>query len=258
MPTADMPVQLSLLALAGLLAGYINSVAGAGSLLTLPALIFTGLDAGSANATNRVAVLFQNAAAMVAFHRSGRGAIRNALVLAIPAGAAGIAGAVVASHTPDAVLRLCIAAAMVVFLVLSVVPHPAPAAPLGDGAAARRPDAKSVVAFLAIGFYAGFLQAGVGILILLYMSLVQRMTLVFANAIKVVVILLLAAVALVTFGWQGVAIDPLRGLVLAVATTTGGYLGAMATVRRGEKFVRGVLVVAVVGSVIKLAWDTFA
>ncbi|MFW5875137.1 MAG: sulfite exporter TauE/SafE family protein [Myxococcota bacterium] len=258
MPTADIPVQLSLLALAGLLAGYINSVAGAGSLLTLPALIFTGLDAGSANATNRVAVLFQNAAAMVAFHRSGRGAIRHALVLAIPAGAAAVAGTVVASLTPDDVLRLCIAVAMVVFLVLSLVPRPAPTAPAGDATEARRPDAKTVLAFVAIGFYAGFLQAGVGILLLLYMSLVQRMHLVFANGIKVVVILLLAAVALVTFAWQGVAIDALRGLVLAVATTTGGYLGAMATIRRGEKFVRGVLFVAVAGSVVKLAWDTFA
>ena len=65
-------VQLAVLAVAGLAAGYINAVAGAGSLLTLPALIFTGLDAPAANATNRIAVLFQNAAAIVALRRATR------------------------------------------------------------------------------------------------------------------------------------------------------------------------------------------
>lgn len=253
---AETTVQLSLLAVAGLAAGYINSVAGAGSLLTLPALIFTGLDAGSANATNRVAVLFQNAAAVLAYHRAGRGAVRRSAAIVVPTTAAGIAGAVVAAHTPDRVLRLCIAAAMVVFLVLSLVPRPAPDTAPAEGAGAPELDAKTVIAFVAIGFYAGFLQAGVGILILLYMSLVARIDLVSANAIKVVVILALAAAALAAFVWQGVAIDPLRGLVLAAATTAGGYLGAVATMRRGEKFVRVVLVVAVVASVIKLAWDT--
>ena len=87
-------VEVVLLALAGLLAGYVNSIAGAGSLLTLPALIFTGLDAVAANATNRVAVLFQNVAAIVAFGRAGHGKpSRAALWLSLPAIATSALGA---------------------------------------------------------------------------------------------------------------------------------------------------------------------
>ncbi|MFW6049717.1 MAG: sulfite exporter TauE/SafE family protein [Myxococcota bacterium] len=258
MEAADPVLQLSLLALAGLAAGYINSVAGAGSLLTLPALIFTGLDAGAANATNRIAVLFQNAAAVVAFHRAGRGAVRPGLVMAVPATLAGVAGAVAAAHTPDHILQLCIAAAMLVFLVLSLVPRQRAGTDAVRAAAERPVDAGALLAFLAIGFYAGFLQAGVGILILLYMSLVQGVGLVKANAVKVVVILVLTSAALGAFVWQGVEIDALRGLVLAAATTGGGYLGAVATMRRGERFVRVVLVTVVVASVTKLAWDALA
>jgi uncharacterized protein len=250
----DTVVQLVLLAVAGLVAGYINSIAGAGSLLTLPALIFTGLDAVSANATNRVAVLFQNAAAVVAFQRAGRGAIRQGLVLAAPSGVGAVAGAWVASHMTDAQLRVCIAVAMVIFLVLSLIPRPASAA-AGASPTALRLNGASILGFAAIGFYAGFLQAGVGILILLYLALGHRVDFVSGNAIKVVMVLLLAAAALVVFVVEGVPIDPLRGLVLAVATTLGGYLGATAAMRRGERFVRVVLVAAVLASVAKLAWD---
>jgi uncharacterized protein len=250
----DPAVQLVLLAVAGVAAGYINSVAGAGSLLTLPALIFTGLDAVSANATNRVAVVFQNMAAVVTYHRAGRGSIRQGLALSIPGAVGAVGGAVLASHMTDAQLRLAIAIAMVVFLVLSLLPRPA-AASAGASPTGIRTNAKAFAGFVAIGFYAGFLQAGVGILILLYLAFAHGVDFVTGNAIKVVLVLLLAVASLAVFVAGDVPIDPLRGLVLAASTTLGGYLGASAAIRRGEAFVRTLLVLAVLGSVAKLAWD---
>jgi uncharacterized protein len=250
----DPSLQIALLAVAGVAAGYINTVAGAGSLLTLPALIFTGLDAVSANATNRVAVLFQSGAAVVTFERAGRGAIRQGTLLAVPAGLGAVAGSYLASQLTDAQLRLCIAVAMVVFLVLTLIPRPPTAAMHAPG----RPLQLSwltLVGFAGIGFYAGFLQAGAGVLVLLYLSLVHRVDMVSGNAIKSVLFFLVTVAAIIVFVTEGVSIDPLRGFVLAGATTLGGYLGATATLRRGETFVRIVLVAVVLASVAKLAWD---
>jgi hypothetical protein len=248
------------LALAGLAAGYINAVAGAGSLLTLPALIFTGLDAVSANATNRVAVLFQTAAAAFAYRRGGvRDAGKRASLLAAPGVLAAAVGAWVSTVVGEHVMRLCIAGAMLVFLTLTLVPQRR-AEGSSDTQAKDPPEPPRVTAsmalgFAAIGLYAGFLQAGVGILILLYLGRVHGSSLVAANAVKVVFILWLTMAALGIFVWRQAGIDPVRGLALAGSTTVGGYLGARATLRRGERFVRGVLVAAVLASVVKLGWD---
>jgi len=253
------PAALSLIVLflAGLAAGYVNSVAGGGSLLTLPALIFTGLDPSVANATNRIAVLFQNAAAIVAFRRGGLHGGRLAVTLLVPSMVAAAAGAWVATLLEERELSLAIAIAMLSFLALMLVRRPQKDpqdAPDGEIAPPRF-HWTMVLGFSAIGFYAGFLQAGVGLLILLYLSALHGTALLPANAIKVIVVLGFAAMAIVVFGLSGVPMDPVRGTVLAVATTLGGYLGARDTLRRGERFVRWTVVVAVAASAVKLVFD---
>ena len=262
-------LEISVLVVAGLAAGWINAIAGAGSLLTLPALIFTGLDPGTANATNRIAVLFQSVAALLAYRRGGVHAGGFVLAVSAPAVVAAVAGAWVATRLDDASLRVAIGIAMVVFLGLSFVrpgkrelrptdppaaaPAPAPAEP--DGPPRVRPS--MLVGFALIGFYAGFLQAGVGILVLFYLSLVHACRLVTANAVKVGLLSVLAAVSIATFIVAGQAIDPIRGGALAVGTVVGGYLGARAALSRGERFVRVALVAAVLASVAKLLYDAF-
>lgn len=248
-------IELALLAFAGLAAGYVNAIAGAGSLLTLPALIFTGLDASVANATNRVAVLFQNAAAMWAYRRGGATIGPRARWLVWPAVVGGVLGAGSAGAVGDRGVRLALAIAMPVFLVLSFVRPRRPDTTGADPAAGLDPTWGKHVALLAIGFYAGFLQAGVGIVILLYLGGVYGVDLVRVNAFKVLVIFWLTVAAIATFVLVGVAIDPARGAVLATATTLGGYLGARSALRGGERFVRVVLVVTVLASAAKLAWD---
>src|SRR5688572_18378722 len=89
---------LVLLIAAGFGAGFVNTVAGAGSLLTLPALIFSGLPADAANATNRVAVLVQNVVAIAAFRRNGvTVSAGSMLAVGVPATLASIGGAYVAT-----------------------------------------------------------------------------------------------------------------------------------------------------------------
>jgi uncharacterized membrane protein YfcA len=249
-------LDLALLLGAGVLAGYINTVAGAGSLVTLPALIFTGLDPAAANATNRIAVLAQTGIATLTFRRGGLRVGRLAWALAVPATMSAALGAWVSTLLNEQELGLAIAIAMVVFLFLSLIRRK----PRADVDVDKLPEPPKlrlsmVVAFAAIGFWAGFLQVGVGIVVLLYFALVHDTSLVVANGVKVVVIFTLTFAALAVFVVQDQTIDLLRGGILAAGTAAGGALGARDTLKRGERFVRYVLAAAVGASAIKLAWD---
>jgi uncharacterized membrane protein YfcA len=248
-------LELAVLVVAGFVAGYVNTIAGAGSLLTLPALIFTGLDASAANATNRIAVVVQSLAAILAYRRSGIRVGGFAARAFAPAGVAAALGAWVASRLDEGTLEVAIAIAMGVFLVLSLVP-PKRAKEETGGAGELPPFSIPLsVGFFFIGFYAGFLQAGVGILVLLYLAHGHGTDLVTANAAKVALVLGVSVVSLVVFAASDVAIDPVRGGLLALSTAVGGYLGARATLRRGQRLIRLAMVVAVLASIAKLAFD---
>lgn len=267
MPISDAhPLELVVLGLVGLAAGWINTVAGAGSLLLLPALIFTGLDASAANATNRVGILAQTLAAVLGFRRAGLAITRREVALTVAAMVGGAIGSYVATLLSAAQMQVAIVIAMGVMLVLSLVPRRTKpraederTAPDPSGTARAEGTAPitlgSVVAFVAIGVYGGFLQAGVGILVLLYLSLAHGISLVASNVVKSTVTLALTIVALAVFAARGETIDLARGGVLAITSAIGGLVGARSTVALGDRFVRGAVVVAVVASMAKLIFD---
>lgn len=242
-----------LLIVAGLAAGFLNTLAGGGSLLTLPALIFLGLDANLANGTNRVAVLLQNIMAVASFARHSRLPSRGALAV-IPAAILGAwAGARVAVDVPAPVLKSVLA----VVLLLAL---PAVFLPEGRTGSSEKPDRAGRraahriwlhAAFLAIGFYGGFIQAGVGFLILGALVPLAGLDLVRANALKVVLVLAHTAMALPVF-WTHGQVDLASGLVLAVGNVTGAWLGTRAAVLRGACFVRWVLLAALLLSAVQL------
>lgn len=247
------------LGLVGLVAGWINSLAGAGSLLLLPALMFTGLDASAANATNRIAILATTLAALFGYRRRGLSIGKSELGLTVAASIGGGIGAFIATLLPPARMQLAIVIAMGIMLVLSFVPprrrrisseggeEPALGVP--------RPTAMMLLSFLGIGVYGGFLQAGLGIVVLLYLSLAHGVSLVHANVVKSTITLALSIVALAVFIARGETIDVARGAVLAVSSAVGGLWGARSATRFGERLIRKVVVVAVVASMAKLGFD---
>ena len=247
---------LILLAAAAFAAGYVNTVAGAGSLLILPALIFSGLPANAANATNRVAILFQNIAAFGALRKGGVKLGKTTAIMTAIATIGSVGGAWVATRLTADQTQAAIAVAMVVMLALSLVPSRKTAQ---DDASSGEPSVSwgLCAGFLLIGFYGGLLQAGVGIVILLFLSLGFGTRLVVGNAIKLVVVLgfTLAALAIFISASRGALIDPTRATIIAVASSLGAWVGAKSTLKRGEKFIRTVVVVTVIASVIKLGID---
>ncbi len=252
-----MPIAAyGLLALAGLAAGILNTLAGGGSLLTLPALIFLGLDANVANGTNRVGVLLQNVTAVATFARRGRMPWRAALRF-IPLTLAGaLIGARIAVDVPSPIIRLVLGAVILIALPTVFMPEGPAAkaarnaagglpAPVPAPSASRRRALSIQLACLGIGLYGGFIQAGVGFLILGALVPLAGYDLVQANAIKVLIVLLHTAIALPVFMLnRQVEIAP--GLALAAGQMAGGWIGAHLGVEKGAGFVRWVLVLALV------------
>jgi uncharacterized membrane protein YfcA len=275
-------LDLTVLAAVGVAAGWINTIAGAGSLLLLPALIFTGLPADAANATNRLAVLATSLAAVAGYRRAGLAVGRNEAVLAAAAVLGGAIGSFVATLLDPGEVQRAIVVAMGVMLVLSLVPPrraekaeatPSSAAAGEDGEGGGRTDTPAenaaspglarvppptsgmIAAFVLIGIYGGFLQAGLGIVVLLYLSLAHGVGLVASNVVKSTVTLALTVIAITVFAWRGERMDLVRGGVLALASAIGSWGGARATVALGDRFVRAVVVVAVLASIGKLIRD---
>jgi len=236
-----------LILLGGFLAGVVNTLAGGGSIITLPLLIFAGLPATMANATNRVAIVLQNAGALAGFRRHGHRPGREAWILLVPSILGGAIGALLAVDVNEALLRKIIG----VILVLMLYPI------------LRRPSRHRIrpapsgikpwmwVAYFLIGVYGGFLQVGVGFLYLGLLAGIQRFDLVRANLLKVFFVLAYSLFALILFAWKA-KVDWTAGLALALGTTGGGWLGAKLAVERGERWIRIVLVISVLVASLEL------
>jgi uncharacterized membrane protein YfcA len=242
------PTQALVLAGSGLLAGVLNTLAGGGSLLTLPALLFAGLDAASANATNRIAILLQSVAATHAFRRAGRLPGRALLALAGPTLLGAAAGALLASALPSEVLEPVLLAILPLMAALLLVRPEALAPP--EGAAPERPALRHHLALLGAGLYAGFVQAGVGFLFLATLAGGLRYDLVRANALKVALILLLTPLAIGVFA-AGDLLLWAPGLVLGAASATGAVVSVRFAVRH-PAWLRWVVLAIVLVSTIAL------
>ncbi len=239
---------LALILIGGFVAGVLNTLAGGGSLITLPLLIFSGLPADVANGTNRVAIVLQNIGGLAGFRRHGLRVGREAWILLAPSMVGAILGAKLAVDMDETLMRRAIGV-MLVLMLVPILRSARPGAP--RPAEGMRPSWWIWPAYFLVGVYGGFLQAGVGFFYLALLVGVQGLDLVRANLIKVFLILAYSVVALALFAAEG-KVAPLQGLVLAAGNMAGGWVGAHMAVRKGEKLIRAVLVVAVLASAIKL------
>ncbi|RKZ17466.1 sulfite exporter TauE/SafE family protein [bacterium] len=229
--------QLALLLLAGLTAGILNTLAGGGSLITLPLLLWVGLPAPVANASNRISLILQNVSGATNFHRSGHLHWRTALMLSACAIPTALIGAQVAMQVDEQWFRRILAVVLLVSVVVV-------ARGRGDGGERSEPVNRLRLAlwFVAVGFYAGFIQAGLGFALLALLHGVGQLDLVRANAVKVTIVLFAQIAALVVFTIGG-TVDWVAGLVLAAGSSTGAAIAVRMQVRRGATWVRKVVLI---------------
>ncbi len=235
---------------AGFAAGFINTLAGSGSLITLPLLIFLGLPANIANGTNRVAILLQNMVAVGSFRRQRVLDVRGGIMLAIPAMIGAVIGAQIAVNLDEFIIRRTVGILMVVmFFVVLIKPRQWLEGKTGNKKGFSL--ILKIFVFFLIGAYGGFIQAGVGIFLLAGLVLGAGYDLVKANAVKLLIVLCFTVFALIIFILNG-QVEWKTGLVLALGNMTGAWIASRIAVKRGAKFVRWFLlaVLLVSGSIL--------
>ncbi|MFC2165664.1 sulfite exporter TauE/SafE family protein [Acidobacteriota bacterium] len=240
--------HFALLLAVGTAAGFINVNAGGGSSISVPVLIFMGLDAAVANGTNRVAILIQNISAVASFHKKKFHDYKMSLKLSLFTLPGAIVGAVVATRVSN-VLFQRILGVVLIFIVVSMffsrsyrdINH------LQD----TRPNWLIYPALLGIGFFGGFLQVGVGFLFMAALYHLLSISLVKVNMHKVFIILIYTIPALFIFIITGNVLWE-YGLALAVGTAFGGWWGAHVSVKGGERAIRYILAAAIIIMALKL------
>lgn len=242
------PLVLEVLVLgAGVLAGFLNTVAGGGTLLALPTLMLLGLPAAVANGTSRVAIVTQSISGVWAFHRQGELPTAALAPVVAPTVAGGAAGAAVAAWAPGWLLEPILLGTMVLMATLMVLK---PTWVTAGGDEEPRPPLRhlpSLLGLFAAGLYGGFVQAGVGFVLLGVLSGLMRYDVVRANALKLVCTLVFSLPAIVLFALADrIAWAP--AALLAVGTAIGAQLGARFAVRVSPRVIRALILVTVVAT----------
>ncbi|MDN5200957.1 sulfite exporter TauE/SafE family protein [Fulvivirgaceae bacterium BMA10] len=235
---------------AGLIAGFINTIAGGGSLLTLPALIFLGLPPSIANGTNRLAILFGTLSATSGFRSKGISVFPYSIWLSISSIIGAIIGAKIAIDIKGELFNRILAVVMVL-VVLNMIFRPFGKKGSLEENLSKKKQWYGVIAFFFVGIYGGFIQAGVGFIILAILTSINGLSLVKSNSIKVFVVFIYTFSAFVVFlleskvNWQ-------LGLTMAAGQTIGAWTASRLSVKSGDKWIRPVLIVTVVALSIKL------
>ncbi|MCA9571162.1 MAG: sulfite exporter TauE/SafE family protein [Myxococcales bacterium] len=227
----------------GAAAGVVNTIAGGGSFVTVPALMWAGVPVAVANGTNRVGVLAQTMAAVGTFRAEmvdGGGELVPQIALT---GAGALLGSLVAVWLPPEALETAIGVFMLVLVLLAMArpsqwSEPAPPSPW------RWP------ALFVIGAYGGFLQAGVGLVLLPCLVRLGGLDPVRANARKSLLVATLTVPAIATFAAAGVVWWG-TGAILAVGASIGAVVGARLTTRLGPRFVWAVLLVVAAATLLR-------
>src|SRR5690606_11802895 len=234
----------------GFVVGFINTVAGGGSLLTLPTLIFLGLPSAVANGTNRVAVVFQSIMAMAGFKSKGVSVYLLSIYLGISALLGSILGAYVAIDIKGETFNRILSIVMVVVVFIIVL---SPKMHLGE--MQERITGKylwlSIFVFFLFGIYGGFINAGLGFLMMMFNHYVNRMSLVRTNATKVAVVLFYMISSLAVFAFYD-KVQWEMGIILALGSGVGAWVASRVSVKKGDGFIKTFLVVSVVVMAIKL------
>lgn len=229
--------QLILIILAGFIAGFINTLAGAGSLITLPLLIFIGLPANVANGTNRISVLMQSVVGTVKFKQEKLFRWGETFEYILPSVVGAVVGANLAVTISAKAINLAVGALMVIMFF--VILFDAERWMKGSGLFSKSKNFRfvKVLAFFLIGVYGGFIQAGVGYLLLAGFALFSNCSLIKSNALKVLLTLVFTLFALIVFVMND-QVDYIVGVTMGLGSMVGAWLAAHLAIKKGAAFVR--------------------
>ena len=240
-----MDTGLVVLLFVGCVGGFLNVMAGGGSLLTVPAMIFLGIPGPVANGTNRIAIIIQNIAAVSVFTKKGFANFKLSLSLGIVAVPGAVAGAWVAANLPEQDFNT----------LLAIIIKPSKKERLTQVEQNSTPSKKQLIAghlLMAVaGFWGGFIQIGIGFILMPILHRVMGLDLVTTNSLKALVVLIYTSVALAVFASQ-LELAWVHGITLAAGMALGGMFAANFQIQKGEKAINWVLNIVLVAFIIKL------
>ncbi|MEE9389898.1 MAG: sulfite exporter TauE/SafE family protein [Candidatus Aminicenantaceae bacterium] len=234
-------LKVALLFGIGGIAGFTNVMAGGGSSLTLPALIFMGLEPSLANGTNRIAIVIQNISAVASFRKNRIHRFKLSFQFALFTLPGAIIGAFLAVRVSDVLFQRILGAVLILITISMFFSR----SRKHEREAQDNHSNKLIyLALFGIGFYGGFLQVGVGFLFMAALYHVLRLDMVFVNMHKVFIILIYTLPALLIFAITG-NVNWKFGLILAAGNALGAWWGAHMAVKGGEKIIRIILAIVI-------------
>lgn len=246
----DFQYEYFLLIPIGFIAGFFNTIAGGGTLLTLPALIFMGLPAPLANGTNRIAILVQTFVAVRGFKSKGISTYPFSLYLGLSALVGSFIGAKLAIDIKGELFNRILAVIMIMVLI-TILFNPKK----NYTEIIERTTGKSLYIslfiFFFLGIYGGFINAGIGFLMLLILPYVNGLSLLKSNVTKVFVVFIYTIGAVIVFALED-KINYLLALILTIGNASGAWFGSRWSVKKEDKVIRLFLIITVSSLAIKL------
>lgn len=239
-----------LLIVVGFFAGIINTLAGGGSLFTLPVLIFLGLPPAVANGTNRIAIVVQSLGGTLGYQSKGISTFPFPIYLGVSASIGAVIGAQIALQLDGAVFNRILAVIMLIVGLLILTRQKSLSLNLPERLTGKYL-VNALVGFFIIGIYGGFINAGIGIVIMIFLNRLNHLSLVKTNATKVMVVMIYSAVALALFAFNG-AVDWKLGLLMALGTLFGAWWASRWSVKKGDRVIRIAMLVTLFVMSLKL------
>jgi uncharacterized membrane protein YfcA len=225
-------------------AGAINSVAGGGTLLTFPTLIWLGLPSINANATSTVAIWPGTVGTIWGYRQEMRTSSPRMLALVFPSIVGGIGGALLLNYTPPAVFDALVPF-LILFATLLFMAQETVQRMLKTGSSAARSSTRWLIGAmlfqLGVALYGGYFGAGIGILMLAALSVLGLKDIHEMNALKVILGGAINGVAAAYFIWKGMVYWPYV-LVMVAGAIAGGYGGAGVARKLGGRTVRWIVI----------------
>lgn len=247
--------KILLLIVVSFFAGFFNVMAGGGSLLTLPVMIFLGIEGSVANGTNRVAILAQSVTAVLTFLKKGYFEFKRSLSLSLCTLPGVVIGAYYGTKLQGAWFNRVLALLMFILMILmsrdSKKEPDLPEAPPPKISSKRLFWAH--LSMLFVGLYGGFIQVGVGLLLMVILKKILGLDLIRVNMHKLFIVGFYTCVAIAIFGWKN-QILWWTGFYLSIGYALGGIVGSEVSIKKGESTIKMILNLVLLVMIFELLW----
>jgi uncharacterized membrane protein YfcA len=243
-------VSILILICSGIIVGFINTLAGGGTVVSLSVFMFFGLPPLVANGTNRIAIIFQNATAVAFFQKNKLIDWRFILRLAAPIVLGSLAGAIITGFLSNQLFQYIFAGVVILFGI-SMIFNPDRYIHERTDLVQRKISLQQYLLYFFIGIYGGFVHVGIGYLFLAVLVLSNGYDLMKANVLKNVFVLLYVPFTLIIYAEQG-HVNWLFGFIHAIGNIIGAGLAAHLAIKKGAPFIRYIVLALVVVMILQL------